>query len=468
MSIELRIQSGARAGVCQSFEKSIIAVGRHPMSDLRFDANQDLDVSTKHGEIRLLNGRYAIFDAQSTNGTFVNGLRVPPTGSLALRDRDVIAFGVEGPKVVVHITNAEAAPPALPPKTVPHFEVMTPGAPPPAAVPSANGAGPYRRRTSQRVAIAVRHQTRRLRVVVMSTVVVLGGLAAAMFYKNSHDTAVTNDRIRRLMAVNDSVDRDLRARLRGDTALTNALQRHNDSLTWAVRDARSAAQAAAASADLARSHDLQRKVAEMGLPAVRAANDAAVVLISTEIGTQPYEASGFSATTSGLIVTNHHVVMDSLGVRASRIYVKFANTRNWRHAHLVTVANAPGVDLALVQVDDGGTRFPAVHEIASAIDSPVGSSIATIGYPLGTDLPMDGSGSDFVAKTSLTVGTVSKSIPKLLQIDAFASHGSSGSPVFDDHGHVIGVVWGGPKDGAGRIVFAVPAEQIMALLNEAK
>ena len=44
------------------------------MSDLRFDANKDLDVSTKHGEIRALNGRFAIYDSQSTNGTFVNGL----------------------------------------------------------------------------------------------------------------------------------------------------------------------------------------------------------------------------------------------------------------------------------------------------------------------------------------------------------------------------------------------------------
>jgi S1-C subfamily serine protease len=51
-----------------------------------------------------------------------------------------------------------------------------------------------------------------------------------------------------------------------------------------------------------------------------------------------------------------------------------------------------------------------------------------------------------------------------VQIDAFASHGSSGSPVFDAHGHVIGVVWGGAPNTAGRIVFATPADQIAALL----
>jgi S1-C subfamily serine protease len=81
---------------------------------------------------------------------------------------------------------------------------------------------------------------------------------------------------------------------------------------------------------------------------------------------------------------------------------------------------------------------------------------------------MEGSGNALVAKTTLTVGTVSKSIDNVLQIDSFASHGSSGSPVFDMHGHVIGVVWGGPPGAAGRIVYAVPASRIAELIRSAK
>jgi S1-C subfamily serine protease len=466
MPIELRIQSGARAGACQSYDKSVIAIGRHPMSDLRFDPNQDLDVSTKHGEIRALNGRYAVYDSQSTNGTFVNGLRVPPGGSLALRDKDVIAFGVEGPKVSVRIVSNEAMP--APPKTVPHLDVLTPPTASSANGSRAGAAAPQRGRTTERVAFAVKEQTRHLRVAVIAAVVILGGLAAGLYFKSSNEAALRDARIKELVATNEEVNRELKARLQGDTAFTNTLQRHNDSLTRAVRDARSTAQAEAASNELLRSHDLQRRFAEMGLPGVRAANDAAVALIFTEIGTQPFEATGFSATPSGVIVTNRHVVTDSAGLRASRILVKFANTRGWLRAHLVKLADDASVDLALVQVDDDGTKHPSVREVASAVDSPVGTSIATIGYPLGTDLPMEGSGSDGVAKTSLTVGTISKSIPGLLQIDAYASHGSSGSPVFDGHGHVIGVVWGGPKEAAGRIVFAVPGDQIKELLKGVK
>src|SRR6185503_1021652 len=84
------------------------ALGRHPMSDLRFDAKQDLDVSTRHGEIRLVDDKYAILDSKSTNGTFVNGKRVAPGVLLELRDNDVITFGPEGPKVSVHLTGQHA------------------------------------------------------------------------------------------------------------------------------------------------------------------------------------------------------------------------------------------------------------------------------------------------------------------------------------------------------------------------
>jgi S1-C subfamily serine protease len=191
------------------------------------------------------------------------------------------------------------------------------------------------------------------------------------------------------------------------------------------------------------------------------------VLISSQLRSQKYEATGFCVTASGLILTSRHVVADKTS-RATRIVTKFANTRDWRTAHVVAVASDPTVDLALVQLDDAG-NYPVVQSLASSVDIPAGGTIATIGFPLGTDIPMGRSASDLVAKTTLTVGTVSKTPTRdLLQIDAFASHGSSGSPVVDGHGHVIGVVFGAPKESGGRIVYAVPAERITEFLNERK
>jgi S1-C subfamily serine protease len=52
----------------------------------------------------------------------------------------------------------------------------------------------------------------------------------------------------------------------------------------------------------------------------------------------------------------------------------------------------------------------------------------------------------------------------VVQIDAFAGQGSSGSPVFNASGEVVGVVYGGATESAGRIVYAVPAARVRALL----
>jgi len=89
MPIEFRITSGARAGARERFEKSVVSIGRHPMNDLRFDANKDIDVSGRHAELRSANGRHVLHDLGSTNGTFVNG---------ELVQQQLLEAGTEGNK----------------------------------------------------------------------------------------------------------------------------------------------------------------------------------------------------------------------------------------------------------------------------------------------------------------------------------------------------------------------------------
>jgi S1-C subfamily serine protease len=460
MSIELRILSGTRAGQSESFEKSVIAVGRHPLSDLRFDATRDLDVSTRHGEIRVVDGRYSVFDQESTNGTFVNGERVAAGGEREVRDGDVIAFGAHGPTVSVRISGGRTTPigERITQRETPAISTV--------AVPAPAVA--QRRPTTERVAIAVEEQTRRLRLAVVGAVMLLGGLAVTAVWMGRRRSGEADARIQELAAANAQAAQAFETRMRGmrDTGLIFSLRRTNDSLLKAIQQARGGEQAAVAQQALQRSHELQRRFSEMDLPTVRDANDAAIVLIIAEVGGKNYEATGFSVNAAGLVVTNRHVVTEN-GAKATRLAVKFANTGAWKRARLVKIADSTTADLALIQVEDPGT-YPAVREISSAVDTPVGSTIATLGFPLGTDVAMEGSGNTLVAKTTLTMGTVSKSIDGLLQIDSFASHGSSGSPVFDGHGHVIGVVWGGPPGAAGRIVYAVPASRVAELIRSAK
>ncbi|MDX2183676.1 MAG: serine protease, partial [Gemmatimonadaceae bacterium] len=93
-----------------------------------------------------------------------------------------------------------------------------------------------------------------------------------------------------------------------------------------------------------------------------------------------------------------------------------------------------------------------------------GAPVAIIGYPLGTETPMEGSGTRITARSTLGAGTVSKLLSNIVQIDAFAGQGSSGSPVFDASGRVIGVVYGGATEAQGRIVYAVPLARLLAEL----
>src|SRR5512140_2062774 len=51
----------------------LIRIGRRVENNLVLD---DPRVSRSHAELRAINGRYVIFDLNSTGGTFVNGVRI--------------------------------------------------------------------------------------------------------------------------------------------------------------------------------------------------------------------------------------------------------------------------------------------------------------------------------------------------------------------------------------------------------
>ena len=435
MRIELRILSGARAGQTESFDAPIITAGRDASCSLRFDPSSDLDVSAHHAELRAAHegAGYVVRDSGSTNGTYVNGQLLANGAAHVLRTGDVIGFGAHGPTVVARLLTTAGRPAVV-----------------------------HRPSTTRRIAVAVRRQTRGLRIALGTAIVLVVATALAGLLSNRREGA----EVERLSAAYAAATKQLASRLSAtnDSSLIRDLQRRNDSLIHVARGARGAEGLSAARAALTRGEDVTRALTEMDLPALRAANDAAVALILSVVGGQQYEATGFSVAASGLVVTNRHVVHDSAS-GATSVLVKFADTGAWRRAHVVREAADRTDDLALLQIDEPGP-FPMVRGVADSLDVPVGSPIATLGFPMGTDAPMDRRDGVTTASTTLTTGTISKSVSDVLQIDAFASHGSSGSPVFDQHGHVVGVVWGGAPGAAGRIVYAVPAAEIRKLLGQ--
>jgi S1-C subfamily serine protease len=186
------------------------------------------------------------------------------------------------------------------------------------------------------------------------------------------------------------------------------------------------------------------------------AKGPAVVLIAVEMPDgNAFTGTGFSVATSGVVVTNRHLVRADDGTAAQRMLLIFSDTKRWVPAHVVKVSS--DADLAFLQIDESGS-YPAITPPSSGAKAPaVGAPAAIIGYPLGIDTPMEGSGMQITARSTLAAGTLSKVLDDVIQMDAFAGQGSSGSPVFDADGNVIGVVYGGARESAGRIVYAVPA-----------
>ena len=458
MTLELRVLTGSRAGTTTQFDKTVVAIGRHGMSDLRFDPQTELDVSTRHAEIRQVAGVWTLYDEGSTNGTYVNGIRVPNDRTLS--DGDVISFGANGPKVEVRGVGGTRTPP--------------PTAMRPSAAPSPSGPG--RVDTTVRVAHAVREQTQSMKRVFIGVVAALLALGILGFVFWQKQTTQLNETVKTLIARAESSEaasaKNIAAARALDPAFAAKLEEYEASKHAELARAKgliaggtaSKSEIQQISKSLRGQPADQPSLSEMNLSRVYTMNEGAVAFMVADLDSVPTAGTAFSITPSGLMVTNKHVVRAESGRPASRLAVKFANTSIWISAHLVRISDTD--DLALIQLDSVG-KFPVVGGVSrTGALAQVGAPIAQIGYPHANDAPMQGKGGlNFTASTTMAGGHVSKRLDDVLQIDSYAGHGASGSPVFNTLGHVVGVVYGGVRESNGRIVLAVPSQRLAAFLG---
>lgn len=454
MAIELRVTTGARAGSRERFDKSVVSVGRHPLNDLRFDATKDLDVSARHAEIRSIDDRHVLHDLGSTNGTYVNGEKV--VGGRALEEGDTILFGAGGPQVTFHRVEAQHQPL---------------GNRAPAAAESAASAGTRpstgRRPTEVRIAEAVAQHTSRLRRMMIGLgVVVVVGVGVA-FWIAERSAANSRQQLATLLAANDSLARELEQRLEQTGMAAQALElAHEESRQLAAQlreRQQTGGDISTLSAELRTATARTAVISRMDYAAVTAQNKDAIVFIVVEMqegGGPPSSGTGFNVLPSGLIVTNRHVVQDSAGRAARRVAVAFDGTSGrWLPATVESVSESD--ELAFLRIERPGA-YPVVAGIARTLTSAqLGDPVAILGYPLGTSIAgMDGDIDALRPAATLGVGTVSKLMDSALQLDAYAAQGSSGSPVFDARGLVVGIVYGGAPESNGRIVYAVPSSRL--------
>jgi S1-C subfamily serine protease len=476
--------SGARAGQIDLLGKSYITVGRHPASHLRCDAEQDLDVSARHATIAFESGFFILRDLDSTNGTFVNGTRL--TADHLLANDDVFQLGSKGPRIQFRMvrgsepelqsgTNvyrpsadsegggSRAVPPG---QALSEAELRalrtTSGNPYPEQAQARARPGPN---TAVRVRVEVARQTRHLRGAMYS----LGGLVfllagAALWQRYSSLRQMDRER-RQLLGTVDSLmvqvsqvaatAQSLREVLDSSQANARRLRAEIDSAR------RTPAQLEALRRQLDEALRQQRNLssaARLDAQAIAAANQDAVALIFVQFQDgSSYTGSAFavrSDASGGLLLTNRHVLVDTAGNPPLKIGVAFNGSNQNFRAELLKVHPTADVALLRVLINRG---VPTVAGLAdSSMPVQVGEPLAMIGYPLGLDLPMGGDFAHAGVQASLTLGTASKVIPTLLQLDGYGAEGSSGSPVFNRDGKVVGILYGGQAGTNGRIVLSVP------------
>jgi pSer/pThr/pTyr-binding forkhead associated (FHA) protein len=79
---------GPYAGQIFELNRPIVTIGREPGRDLSLTS--DGTVSRRHAHIAMENGQHIVYDDGSSNGTFVNGVRVTIQ---TLAPGDMVAFG---------------------------------------------------------------------------------------------------------------------------------------------------------------------------------------------------------------------------------------------------------------------------------------------------------------------------------------------------------------------------------------
>lgn len=184
------------------------------------------------------------------------------------------------------------------------------------------------------------------------------------------------------------------------------------------------------------------------IPSIAKAANGAIITIVTGVNNKPIAlGTGFIVSADGVIVTNYHVIKTG-NVAAA----KFADG---------SVLEVDGVlaadkdrDLAIIKIH--GRVFHTLT-LGNSDQIQIGEDVVAIGNPLGLELTVS-NGILSGIRTDNDAGG------KFLQTTAPISHGSSGGPLFNMQGQVIGIN-SMYYEGGENLNFAIPINEAKRLLS---
>lgn len=185
-----------------------------------------------------------------------------------------------------------------------------------------------------------------------------------------------------------------------------------------------------------------RQIAQKTFPSV-------VLLIMEDANGQSVSMGSGFFVRDGVIATNLHITE-----RAARGYAKLVGKKR-KYDIPGTVGIDKARDLVLLAVK--GAKAPSLS-LGDSGEVAVGDEVYVVGNPLG----LEGTFSQGIVSSVRQVGS-----DTLLQITAPISPGSSGGPVLNSKGKVIGVA-AATFEGGQNLNFAIPASYLASLLTKIK
>jgi len=163
--------------------------------------------------------------------------------------------------------------------------------------------------------------------------------------------------------------------------------------------------------------------------------------------------SGFIVDGTGLVMTNQHVVAS-----AGKLVVQLSDGRQFQ---AICVREDAKADLAILKIEAKGSL--PVARFADADRTEIGDWVLAIGCPL--ELEQTVSAGIISAKNR---SFCSRHQTRMLQTDAAVNPGSSGGPLVNLSGEVVGVTSSIASDDGGYqgIGFAIPASRAITLLTQ--